>query len=95
MNRDGSDWTISPDWEEAVGLTLDINQITVDPDIAELLKQFLEELVFKGIIETIHGIKSDLGLCECKRAQHQVDNYMREDGKLWYIGGGMPMRAIM
>ena len=93
-NKDGSDWTISPDWEEAAGLTLNINQITVDPDIAELLERFLEELVFKGVIEAIHGIKSDLGLCERKRAQHQAANYMIEEGKLWYIGGGTPTRAI-
>ena len=94
-NRDGSDWTISPNWEEAAGPTLDINQITVDPDIAELLEWFLEEPVFKGIIEAIHGIKSNLGLRERKRAQHWAANYMIEDGKLWYIGGGMPTRAIM
>ena len=76
------------------GLTLYINLITVSSDIAGLLEQFTDEPIFKGVIEVIHGIRSDLGLREHKRAQHRAANYMIEDGKLWYIGGGMLTRAI-
>lgn len=93
-DRDGSNWTISPYWEEKAGLVLNINQITVEPDIAELLEQFMDVPIFKGVVEAIHGIKSDLSLHEHKRAHRWAANYMIENGKLWYIGGGTPTRAI-
>ena len=69
-DKDGSTWTINPDWEEKAGLAININQITVDSNTAELLERFKEETIFKGVIEAIQGIKSDLGLCKCKRVQH-------------------------
>ena len=86
-DKDGFNWTVSPDWEEKAGLALDINLITVSSDIAGLLERFTDELIFKGVIEAIHEIRSDLGLHEHKRAQHRAANYMIEDEKLWYIGG--------
>ena len=93
-DRDESNWTVSPDWEEKVGLALNINLITVSSDITGLLEWFTDEPTFKGVIEVIHGIRSNLGLHKRKRAQHRAANYMIEDGKLWYIGGGTPTRAI-
>ena len=56
LSRDGSDWTISPDWEETAGLALDVNLITVDSDTAKLLERFTEEPMFKREIEAIHRI---------------------------------------
>ena len=73
---------------------LNINQITTKPDIAELLEWFTDEPIFKGVVAAIHGIRSNLNLHERKRAHHRSANYMIENGKLWYIGGGTPTRAI-
>ena len=47
-DRDGSNWTVSPDWEEKVGLTLDINLIMVSSDITGLLEWFTDKPIFKG-----------------------------------------------
>ena len=88
-DKDGSTWTISPNWGGKVGLAIDINQIT-----AKLLERFKEEPIFKGVIEAIQGIKSDLGLHKRKRAQHRAANYMIEDGRLWYVGGGTLKMAV-
>ena len=52
-DRDGSNWTISPDLEEKASLALDINLITVSSDITGLLERFTDEPIFKGVIEAI------------------------------------------
>ena len=91
---DGSSWTVSPDWEEQAGLIFGINQVAMELDAQTLLEWFKDEPVLKGVVEALVGMKSKLSLQEQKRAVHCSVNYMLEDGKLWYIGGGTPTRAI-
>ena len=90
----GSDWTVSPDWEEQAGLVHGINQVAIDSGMTALIECFKGEPIFKGVIEALLGIKSELGLREHKRAHHHAANYMIEDEKLWYIGGGTLTRAV-
>jgi hypothetical protein len=42
----------------------------------------------------LEGIQSGLGLREKKRVRHRAARYMIEDGKLWFMGGGMRTWAI-
>ena len=91
---DGSSWTVSPDWEEQAGLIFGINQVAIELDAQTLLEWFKDEPVLKGVVEALVGMKSKLSLQKQKRAVHCSVNYMLEDGKLWYIGGGTPTRAI-
>ena len=91
-NDNGSDWTVSPDWEEQAGLVHGINQVAINSGTTALIEHYKGEPIFKGMIEALLGIKSELGLCEHKRAHHCAANYMIEDE--WYIGGGTPTRVV-
>lgn len=44
---DGSQWTVSPDWEENEELVFEINHITTTPDITALLAHFKDEPVLQ------------------------------------------------
>jgi hypothetical protein len=54
-SEDGSEWTVSEDWEANVGLTHDIF-FTTDasmPEVAELWERFKEEPIFAEVIDAI------------------------------------------
>jgi hypothetical protein len=52
---DGSEWTVSEDWESRVGLTHDIFQITesTSPEVATLRNRFKDEPIFAEVIDAI------------------------------------------
>jgi hypothetical protein len=52
---DGSDWTVSEDWEANAGLIHDIFQLTdaSTPEVAQLREQFKSEPIFAEVIDTI------------------------------------------
>ena len=45
-DMDGSNWTVSPDWEQREGLTLGIHQVAVVKDTVDLLTRFEKEPLF-------------------------------------------------
>ena len=91
---DGSEWTVTPDWEEVTGLVHDLYLVAEQPDLTVLKKRFAGEPLFLDVIDAIVGLASnDTTLREKKRAQHRKTQYMLEDGKLWFIGGGSGTRA--
>ena len=92
---DGSEWTVSEDWESNVGLTHDIFQLTEakTPEMATLRERFKEEPIFAEVIDAILGMDQDAGLRQKKRARHRASEYMIQEGKLWRVAGGHSTRA--
>jgi len=86
---DGSEWTVTPDWEEVMGLVHDLYSITELPDLSVLKKRFEGEPLYLDVIDAIVGLSFHNAMVrEKKRAEHRKMQYMIEDGKLWFIGGG-------
>ena len=92
---DGSEWTVSEDWEANTGLTHDIfhTSTTETPEIAKLRERFKDEPIFAEVIDAILGLDQDTNLRAKKHARHRASEYMIEDGKLWRIAGGHHTRA--
>jgi hypothetical protein len=54
---DGSEWTVSEDWEARTGLVNDIMTITaIDASVDALCTRFKKEPVFKEVIEVIYNL---------------------------------------
>jgi len=91
---DGSKWTVMPDWEEVTGLVHDLYHIAGTPDLTVLRERFKSEPLFLDVVDTIIGLSStNMTIQEKKQAQHRKTQYMLEDGKLWFIGGGSGTQA--
>jgi len=91
---DGSEWTVTPDWEEVMGLVHDLYHIVDLPDLMVLKERFKDEPLYLDVIDAIIGLSSrEVTVREKKRAQHRKTQYMIEDGKLWFVGGGNGTRA--
>src|ERR1700678_1765551 len=94
QDKDGSEWTVNPDWEQGEGLVFGLNHVSIAPDIVALRDRFKDEPTLQEVVDALQGIKSGLGLHEHRQAMHRAANYMIEDGKIWFLGGGTPTRAI-
>jgi len=91
---DGSEWAVTPDWEEVTGLVHDLYSIMELPDLSVLKKRFEGEPLYLNVIDGIVGLSfRNATVREKKRAEHRKMQYMIEDGKLWFIGGGSGTRA--
>lgn len=83
-----------PDWEEVTGLVHDFYHIAEAPDLTVLKERFKNEPLFLNVMDTILGLSStNVTIWEKKQAQHCKTQYMLEDGKLWFAGGGSGMQA--
>ena len=92
--EDGSEWTVTPDWEEAMGLVHDLYSITELPDLSVLKKRFESEPLYLNVINVIVGLLfREATVREKKKAEHRKTQYMIEGGKLWFVGGGSGTRA--
>jgi hypothetical protein len=91
---DGSEWTVSEDWEERTGLVNDIMTITsVNASMDTLCARFEKEPIFKEVIEAICNLDQSKEIKEKRRARHRAEQYVIEDGKLWKLRGGTATRA--
>jgi transposase InsO family protein len=91
---DGSEWTVTPDWEEVTGLVHDLYHVAEPHNLTTLKERFKEEPLYLDVIDAIIGLSShNATVKEKKRAQHRKSQYMLEDGKLWFVGGGSGTRA--
>ena len=69
---DGSEWMVTPDWEEVTGLVHDLYLVAEQPDLTVLKKRFAGKPLFLDVIDVIVGLASnDTTLREKKRDQHQ------------------------
>ena len=84
-----------PNWESRAGLVFNINCTTIPPATQNLRDRFTTTPLFRDVVDALEGIQSGLGLRERKRARHRAMRYMIEDGKLWYVGGGTSMQAVV
>ena len=90
----GSEWTVTPDWEEVTGLIHNLYHIAKLPDLTVLKVRFKGEPLYLNIIDAIIGFLSqETTIRERKHAQHRKTQYMLEEGKLWFNGGGSGTRA--
>ena len=92
---DGSEWTVSEDWEADTGLTHDIFHLSTaqTPEMAKLRERFKDEPIFAEVIDAILEMDQDTNLRTKKRARHRASEYMIENGKLWRVPGGHHTRA--
>ena len=95
---DGSEWTVSEDWETNAGLTHDIFHVTDaskpnTPEIARLRERFKSEPNFTEVIDAILELDHGVDLQQRKCARHRASEYMIEGGKLWQVAGGHSTRA--
>ena len=94
-NDDGSQWTVSEDWEATAGLTHDIF-FTTDPslpEVSQLRERFQNEPLFLEVVEAILGLDQGKDPKLRKRARHRASEYLIDGGKLWRIAGGHHNRA--
>ena len=92
---DGSEWSVSEDWEANIGLSHDVFHLSnpETPEVQSLRERFKNEPIFAEVIDAILGIDQDTSLRIKRRARHRATEYMIADGKLWRIAGGHNTRA--
>ena len=93
---DGSEWTVSEDWEANSGLINDLLHISTDIDgtTASLLQtRFADEPVFLEVIEAILQVDRSKEVRDRKCARHRASQYLIQDRKLWRLRGGTAVQA--
>jgi hypothetical protein len=93
--NDGSQWTVSEDWESSTGLTHDIFYITdpASPEVGHLRERFKGEPLFSEVVEAIFDLDQDKDVKVRKRARHRASEYLIEDNRLWRVAGGHRSRG--
>jgi len=90
---DGSEWIATPDWE-VTGLVHDLFLVDESMDLTVLKERFKNKPLYLDVINVIIGLSShEVTIQEKRRVQHRKTQYMLEDGKLWFVGGGSGTRA--
>ncbi|KAH7918394.1 hypothetical protein BV22DRAFT_979774, partial [Leucogyrophana mollusca] len=91
---DGSEWTVSEDWETRTGLINDVLHVGIEGDTARNLKErFVKEPLFLEVVDALLNMDQERSIRERARARHRASQYMVEDGKLWRLTGGTAERA--
>jgi hypothetical protein len=103
VHGDGSEWTVSPDWEVRSGIINNLFTVGVEgltylvmpvPEGTMVLRErFKDELIYLQVIDALTEIDFGAGECKRKRARHRASQYFIEEGKLWRLGGGTGVRA--
>lgn len=93
VNGDGSEWTVSKDWESNRGLVDDIFQVTEDLSVNDtvdaLLRRFCDEPLFVKVIHAIMNMMDNTDEYKAKHAKYRAEQYMIDEGKLWQTKGGV------
>ena len=94
-DEDGSQWTVSEDWETAAGLTHDIffSTDSLSPGVTQLRERFANEPIFLEVIEALFNLDHGKSIRLKKRARHRATEYMIEENRLWKVAGGHTNRA--
>jgi len=58
VQGDGSEWTVTPDWEEITGLVHDLYHIAELPDLTVLKDRFKDEPLYLDVLGAIVGLSS-------------------------------------
>jgi hypothetical protein len=103
VTGDGSEWTVSPDWEARAGIVNDLFTVeevgdtylvmVVPEGTMQLREHFKNEPIYLQVIDAILELDFGTEMWECKRTRHRATQYFIEDSKLWRLGGGVGVRA--
>ena len=92
---DGSEWTVSEDWETTTGLVHDVFYIS-DPasqEATHLRERFKDEPIFLEVVEALLELDQGKDAKLRRRARHRASEYLIEDGRLWRLAGGHQTRG--
>lgn len=101
VHGDGSEWSVSEDWEAVTGLVNNVFGVDAAKEILGesagtdwqgLMKRFKEEPVFLEAIEALRILETPGDDKSKGRAQHKAGMYMIDDNKLWKVGGNKGIR---
>jgi transposase InsO family protein len=92
---DGSEWTVSEDWEVTAGLTHDLFHVAgaTSEEMSTLRERFRDVPMLLEVIDALLELDQGTSLRKRKRARHRASEYMISDGKLWRVAGGHRTRA--
>ncbi|THU82999.1 hypothetical protein K435DRAFT_690355, partial [Dendrothele bispora CBS 962.96] len=82
---DGSEWTVSQDWDSRLGLAQDILQVSVSEEVNDMRQRFKEEPVYLEVIDLLMKVDEGKTLRERRRARHRAKGYMMEEKRLWQV----------
>jgi RNase H-like domain found in reverse transcriptase/Reverse transcriptase (RNA-dependent DNA polymerase) len=92
---DGSEWSVTPDWEDSRGLVHDL--FTVSEPSSDLHKtlrdRFQNENIFIEIIDALLGVPNDASERDRRRAAHRAKDFFIDEDRLWKLGSAIPARA--
>ncbi|KIJ29606.1 hypothetical protein M422DRAFT_80122, partial [Sphaerobolus stellatus SS14] len=80
---DGSDWSVTQDWEDREGLKNDVFGIGEDKEMTALRDRFMEDPWFLEVVDYLLGNTKELSVRERRRLHHKAAGFWLEDGKLW------------
>lgn len=100
---DGSEWTMSPDWEARAGIVNDLFTVQeagetylvmpVPEGTMALRERFKSEPLYLQVIDAILELDFGASLKDRKRTRHRATQYFINEGKLWRLGRGIGVRA--
>ena len=92
---DGSEWTVSEDWEATAGLTHDLFHVADagSEEMTALRERFRDVPMLLEVVEALLELDQGTSLRKRKRARHQASEYMIDEGKLWRVAGGHRTRG--
>ncbi|TFK64745.1 hypothetical protein BDN72DRAFT_774190, partial [Pluteus cervinus] len=95
---DGSEWTVSEDWETGHGLVHDLFAVsphsrTLTTEEEALRIRFESEPVFTEVLGAIWELDHGVSPKKRARARHRATEYLVDEGKLWRLRGGSSTRA--
>ena len=80
---------MTPDLEEITGLVHDLCHVLELLDLMVLRSRFKDEPLYLDVLDMIVGLSlRDATVHKKKQAQHRESQYMLEEVKPWFIGGG-------
>ncbi|CAK5275949.1 unnamed protein product [Mycena citricolor] len=102
----GSESSVSPDWEARTGLTNDLFSINdcrtkelvcevvrVPEGTMKLWERFKDEPMYQEVVDALTEMDLGSSLADRKRARHRALQYFIEEGQLWRAGGGTVVRG--
>ena len=92
---DGSEWTVSEDWEATAGLTHDLFHVASasSEEMSALRERFRDMPMLLEVVDALLELDQGTSLRKRKRARHRASEYMIDEGKLWRVAGGHHTRA--
>src|SRR6266481_4820947 len=86
-DKDGSEWSVCPDWEANSSVTNDVMQMTAmstNEEHTRLREQFTDDLWLQEVVEALTNADMP-DIRAHQRARHRALNFTIQDGKLWRI----------